>query len=154
MKRRIGLVALVAVVGLWTATNLLACGDKFLVAGRGTRYQRPKNFRAASILIYTNPSTGLEASLRKVPLDSVLKREGHRATRVAAPEQLSATLANGGFDVVVADSGGRTASRRKAGRAGRRDRLPQGREGRDVRAESFPQGATSPRSHRQGGRAA
>ncbi len=104
MRRRIGLTALVAVAGLWMATDLLACGDKFLVAGRGTRYQRPKNFRAASILIYTNPSTGLEASLRKVPLDTVLKREGHRATRVAAPEQLSSTLANGGFDVVVADS--------------------------------------------------
>lgn len=115
MKRRIGLVALVAVVGLWTATDLLACGDKFLVAGRGTRYQRPKNFRAASILIYTNPSTGLEASLRKVSLDSVLKREGHRATRVAAPEQLSATLANGGFDVVVADSADAAAVERLLG---------------------------------------
>lgn len=104
MKRRIGLVAVVAVVGLVMGTDLLACGDKFLVAGRGTRYQRPKNFRAASILIYTNPSTGLEAALRKVPLDAVLKREGHRATIVASPDQLSAILASGRFDVVLADS--------------------------------------------------
>jgi hypothetical protein len=105
MKRRIGLVVLVVAVGLLTGADLLACGDKFLVAGRGTRYQRPKNFRAASILIYTNPSTGLEASLRKVPVDAVLKREGHRATRVGAPGQLSATLASGRYDVVLADSG-------------------------------------------------
>jgi len=105
MRRRVGLVTLVAAVGLWTGADLLACGDKFLVAGRGTRYQRPKNFRAASILIYANPSTGLEAALRKVPVDAVLKREGHRATRVEAPEQLSATLAGGRFDVVLADSG-------------------------------------------------
>lgn len=102
MKRRIGLIGLAAVVGLWTGADLLACGDKFLVAGRGTRYQRPKNYRAASVLIYANPSTGLEASLRKVPLELVLKREGHRSTKVEAPGELSATLASGKFDVVLA----------------------------------------------------
>jgi hypothetical protein len=104
MKRRIGFVVLAAALGLWIAPDLLACGDKFLVAGRGTRYQRPKNFRAASVLIYANPSTGLQSALRKLPVESVLKREGHRATIVASPEQLSAILASGRFDVVVADS--------------------------------------------------
>lgn len=109
MKRRIGLVGLVAAVGLWTGADLLACGDKFLVVGRGTRYQRPKNSRAASILIYTNPSTGLEAALRKLPVESVLKREGHRSTKVEAPEQLSTILAGGRFDVVLVASGDTTA---------------------------------------------
>lgn len=105
MKRRIALVALLAAVGLWTSVDLLACGDKFLVAGRGTRYQRPKNFRAASVLLYANPSTGLEAAFQKVPVESVLKREGHRFTRVETPEQLSAILASGRFDVVLVASG-------------------------------------------------
>jgi hypothetical protein len=104
MKRPIVVVALMTVGALWTGADLLACGDKFLVAGRGTRYQRPKNFRAASVLIYANPSTGLEASLRKMPVESVLKREGHRSTRVDAREQLSATLASGRFDIVLAAS--------------------------------------------------
>ena len=104
MKRRTGMVALVTALGLWIAPDLLACGDKFLVAGRGTRYQRPKNFRAASVLIYANPSTGLEAALRRVPVESALQREGHRATIVASPDQLSAILASGRFDVVLADS--------------------------------------------------
>ena len=36
MKRRIRLVGLVAVVGLLLGGDLLACGDKFLMAGRGT----------------------------------------------------------------------------------------------------------------------
>lgn len=117
MKRRIGLVALVAAVGLWTGADLLACGDKFLVAGRGTRYQRPKNFRAASILIYANPSTGLEAALQKLPVESVLKREGHRFTTVATPGELSAILASGRFDVVLAASGdGPTIERLLGGR--------------------------------------
>jgi hypothetical protein len=104
MKRRIGLVGLVAAVGLWTGADLLACGDKFLVVGRGTRYERPKNARAASILIYTNPSTGLEAALHKLPVESLLKREGHHSTTVDAPEQLSTILASGHFDVVLAAS--------------------------------------------------
>jgi hypothetical protein len=101
MKHRIGLVGLVAAVGLWMGADLLACGDKFLVVGRGTRYERPKNARAASILIYANPSSGLPAALKSVPVESVLKHEGHRSTTVETPEQLSAILAGGRFDVVL-----------------------------------------------------
>jgi len=104
MKHRIGLVGLVAAVGLWMGADLLACGDKFLVVGRGTRYERPKNARAASILIYANPSSGLPAALKSVPVESVLKHEGHRSTTVETPEQLSAILAGGRFDVVLTDS--------------------------------------------------
>lgn len=107
MKRKMGFVALVAAAGLLTGADLLACGEKYLIAGRGTRYQRPKNARAASILIYTNPATGLEAALGKS--ESVLKREGHRFTTVATPDQLSAILASGRFDVVLAASGDATS---------------------------------------------
>src|SRR5438034_11323542 len=105
MKTRIRFIALVVAVGLWTGGDLLACGDKFLAAGRGTRYQRPKNARAASVLIYANPATGLQAALQKVPVDTVLKHEGHRTTTVESPDQLSAILASGRFDVVVVASG-------------------------------------------------
>ncbi len=109
MKHRVVLMGFMAAVGLWAGADLLACGDKFLVTGRGTRYQRPKNARAASILIYTNPSTGLEAALRKLPVESVLKREGHRSTTVDAPEQLSSVLSSGRFDVVLVASGDASA---------------------------------------------
>lgn len=104
MDYRIRLVGLVAAVGLSTGADLLACGDKFLVAGRGTRYQRPKNARAASVLIYANPSSGLPAALGSVPVESVLKRQGHRSTTVETFEQLSAILAGGRFDVILAAS--------------------------------------------------
>lgn len=102
MKRRIALAGLVAAVALWTGTDLLACGDKFLVVGRGTRYQRPKNARAASIVIYANPSTGLPAAFKGMPLESVLKHEGHRFATVETLQQLSTLLAGGRFDVVLA----------------------------------------------------
>src|SRR5947208_14171903 len=98
MKTRIRFIALVVAVGVWMGGDLLACGDKFLVAGRGTRYQRPKNARAASVLIYANPSSGLPAALKKVKVDSVLKHEGHRSTTVETFDQLSAILAGGRFD--------------------------------------------------------
>ena len=75
-----------------------------MVAGRGTRYQRPKSARAASVLIYANPSSGLPASLKNVKVESVLKHEGHRSTTVETFDQLSAILAGGRFDVVVAAS--------------------------------------------------
>jgi len=104
MRERIRLAGLVAAVFLSLGADALACGDKFLVAGRGTRYQRPKNARAANVLIYANPASGLPAALQNVPVDSLLKREGHRSTTVETLDQLAAILAGGRFDVVLAAS--------------------------------------------------
>lgn len=101
MSNRIRLMALVAALGLGSAADLLACGDKFLVAGRGTRYQRPKNARAANVLIYANPASGLPQTLESVPVDKLLKREGHQATSVETLDQLASMLVGGRFDVVL-----------------------------------------------------
>ncbi len=102
MKTRSHVAAAVALVGLLGASDALACGDKFLVSGRGTRYQRPKNARAASVLIYANPASGLPSAVGKLPLESVLKREGHRSTTVESLEQLAALVAGGRYDIVLA----------------------------------------------------
>jgi hypothetical protein len=99
MRTRIHVATVVAVVGLFLGSDLLACGDKFLSAGRGTRYQRPKNARAASILIYAHPAADLPSTDR---VQAALKHGGHRATTVHTPEQLSAILQGGRFDVVLA----------------------------------------------------
>lgn len=117
MGSRIGVIAAVAVVGLSMAGDLFACGDKFLVAGRGTRYQRPKSARAASILIYAEPTSGLPTSLQDPRVQSALKHEGHRSTTVASYEQLSAILQGGRFDVVVAARGVADAVRQLLGDA-------------------------------------
>lgn len=99
MRTRMHVTAIVTVVGLFMGGDLLACGDKFLSAGRGTRYQRPKNARAASILIYAHPAADLPSTDR---VQAALKHGGHRATTVYTPEQLSAILQGGRFDVVLA----------------------------------------------------
>ena len=88
IRRTFGVMVAVLAVGI--TSDLLACGDKFLVAGRGTRYQRPKTARAASVLIYADPASAVAASLKKAKVESLLKLEGHRATKVQSLEELSA----------------------------------------------------------------
>jgi len=95
MKRRLFLATLTAVVAILASGNLLACGDKYLVGSRGTRYQRPRNARAASIVIYANPSSNMAR------VESFLNREGHHATTVTTFEQLSSTLSRSRFDVIL-----------------------------------------------------
>lgn len=104
MSHRIRVVVLIAAWGLCAGPDALACGDKFLVSGRGTRYQRPKDARAANVLIFANPASGLPETLKSVPVNKLLKREGHRSTTVETLDQLAAILVGGRFDVVLAAS--------------------------------------------------
>ena len=99
IRRTFGVVLVLLAVGI--TGDLIACGDKFLVAGRGTRYQRPKTARAASVLIYADPASAVAASLKKEKVESLLKLEGHRATRVQSLEELSAVVSSGRYDVIL-----------------------------------------------------
>jgi len=101
MSTRLRVLGVVAGLALCSGSDLPACGDQFLVAGRGTRYQRPKNARAAHVLIYADPAAGVPATQKGVPVDSLLKREGHQATTVESLDQLAAMLVGGRFDVVL-----------------------------------------------------
>src|SRR5215472_13650597 len=89
LRRFLGVLLVVLAVA---SGDLLACGDKFLVAGRGTRYQRPKNARAASVLIYADPASATAATIKKAKVESLLKLEGHRATRVQSLTELSTVV--------------------------------------------------------------
>ena len=99
MRRTFGVLVVMLAVGM--TGDLFACGDKFLVAGRGTRYQRPKNARAASVLIYADPASAVAASLKKAKVESLLKLEGHRATKVQTLEELSTVMSSGHYDVIL-----------------------------------------------------
>ena len=100
MRLRRTLSALVVMLSLG-GVDMLACGDKFLIAGRGTRYQRPKNARAASVLIYADPASAVAATLKKARVESLLKLEGHRATKVQTFQDLSTIVAGGRYDVIL-----------------------------------------------------
>lgn len=100
-NRRTACGVLIGLLAVGFTGDLIACGDKFLVAGRGTRYQRPKTARAASVLIYADPASAVAASLKKAKVESLLKLEGHRATRVQSLDELSAILSSGRYDVIL-----------------------------------------------------
>ena len=87
-----------------STVDLAACGDKFLVASRGTRFTRAATARPpANILVYANPSSTLPKALEKAEVDSTLKKAGYRPTSVSAPADFEAAMKQGGWDIVVAD---------------------------------------------------
>ena len=98
MRRTFGVLVLMLSVGV---VDMLACGEKFLMAGRGTRYQRPMNARAASVLIYADPASPVAAALKKAKVESLLKLEGHRTTKVQTLQELSTIVAAGRYDVIL-----------------------------------------------------
>src|SRR5262245_60512878 len=91
--------------GIGAAEPLLACGEKFLMRSRGTRFQRAALGRtAASILIYANPAFNLPKALANVPVDATLRKAGYRPTTVASPEEFTTAMGRGGWDLVLVDA--------------------------------------------------
>ena len=79
---------------LWTDIN--ACGDKFLVVGRGIRYERAYAAKyPGSILIYSENKDGIK------DLQSMLKKSGHKIETVGEETKLFSTLQSSKYDVVI-----------------------------------------------------
>lgn len=94
------LLSVVAASGV----DLSACGDKFLVFSRGTRYQTAAAARRpANILVYANPASTLPKALEKASVDATLRKAGYRPTSVSGAADLEAAIKQGGWDIVVAD---------------------------------------------------
>ena len=95
MKTR--LVVTVLLLGMIGAGQpLFACGEKFRVGIRGTRFQRPPVARtAASILIYANPALNLSRALASVAVDDTLRKAGYRPTTVRSPKEFQTALDRG-----------------------------------------------------------
>ena len=82
------------------AHDAMACGDKFLLVGRGARYQRGYvAVHPGSILLYANTPLTSSRGLR-----AALKMAGHRVTIVSTRAALDASLGASEFDILLADS--------------------------------------------------
>ena len=104
MKLRASALALLLISGTPTCGDLLACGDKFLVVGRGTRFRRASVPRPpAAILVYANPASNLPAALANVPVEATLSKAGYRPTTVSSAEEFDRALRRGGWDLVLVD---------------------------------------------------
>ena len=100
---------------VWAAgvADVLACGDKLVVVGRGLRPKRMKGSVPASILLYADPKGSLPAALEEGHLRQDLEKAGHRLRSVSSREELDAALDTGTYDLVFADFKAAPASRRK-----------------------------------------
>ncbi len=102
MRIRSGVMGFIGIAGFCAGTSLLACGDKFLVAGRGARFQRQSG-HAMSVLIYAPPSSTLNGGLGKSSVDHVLSRAGYRPTVAASAEELGRILKESAPGIVLVD---------------------------------------------------
>jgi hypothetical protein len=99
------------VVGLFlglvggAAAKSLACGDKFLVPGRGTRFRAKIDRESATVLLYARPGSPLDETLRVRSVAEGLRKAGYRPTRVNAGEGPGRAVPDGPWDVVVAELG-------------------------------------------------
>lgn len=103
MKMRSAALALLLVAGMMTSGNLLACGDKFLVMGRGLRLERAVPRKPAAILVYASSASNLTRTLPNIPIETALRKAGHRPTSVASEDELDKALRLGGWDLVLVD---------------------------------------------------
>ncbi len=88
---------------LMVGGDVLACGDKLVVVGRGLRPRRVSSASRASILLYAPPGGSLPAALGEGGLQKNLERAGHRLSRVGTEDELKKALEAGGYDLVFAD---------------------------------------------------
>jgi hypothetical protein len=101
MRFRLLVVVGLILAGFGAENALLACGDKFLVVSRGTRFARAGVARPpAAILVYANPT--LTKALDKTAVET-LKKAGYKPTAVTGVDELDKALRQGGWDLVVTD---------------------------------------------------
>src|SRR5436190_4637777 len=95
---------LFAVVLLGSSARLSACGDKFLVVGRGTRFQSgARATHPASVLIYAPPECVPPKSACDKKFQIVLRQAGYRSMTATSAEELAGLLKQRSYDVVIAD---------------------------------------------------
>jgi hypothetical protein len=96
-------VAVLLVASIGAPDTLFACGDKFVMVGRGVRFQHAyAAIHPASILVLLPPKSLKNAAVRDSRLQNALKMAGHRL-ELAQPETLADALRQRRFDIVLAD---------------------------------------------------
>ena len=97
------LMAAVTVVGL-ASQSIQACGDKFLLVGRGVKFQRAyAAIYPASIIIYAQPQRSAAKAIRDPRLQTDLKQAGHRVVIVESDAALTRALESDKVDLVLTD---------------------------------------------------
>jgi len=100
----LGMGLLAGVLATAASGEVLACGDKLVIVGRGLRATRLRGApHRASILVYADPGGSLPAALEEGHLRSDLERAGHRLRTATSREEFDTALGTGTYDLVLAD---------------------------------------------------
>ena len=105
MRRR-RLIAALCVVGsgLWSSGDLLACGEKYVVPSRATRFARaPVPREQAAILLYADPASELSRRLLNLSVTDALRKAGYEPTLAATAQELADAIQRRSWDLVVID---------------------------------------------------
>lgn len=116
MKAKLFLVFAVWGLSAGLSSDLWGCGNKFLVASRGTRFGQAPIARAeASILVYADPTSQMADATGNVPVGQILAEAGYQPVTVTDPGQLDEALKQGKWDLVLADLSASTDLRARLG---------------------------------------
>jgi hypothetical protein len=98
------ILMVMAAVFLQNGVGAQACGDKFLLLGRGAKFQRAyAALHPASIVIYAQPQRSAAKAIRDPRLQQDLKLAGHRVSMVESEAALVRALASERVDLVLTD---------------------------------------------------
>ena len=94
----------VAIMLLQAANPAQACGDKFLLVGRGVEFHRAyAALYRASILIYTKMPGDASKAIRDSRFQANLTQSGHRVLLVENDAALASALESGRVDLILTD---------------------------------------------------
>jgi hypothetical protein len=92
-----------AAIAIISSQTVTACGDKFLLVGRGVRFQRAyAAIHPASILIVLPPKSVKNAAVRDSRLQTALKMAGHRVELVPQAN-LADQVGRSRYDIILAE---------------------------------------------------
>jgi hypothetical protein len=104
MRAWTGVLAACLTVGAIAPESVSACGDKFLLAGRGVSFRHAyAAVHPASILLVLPPRGVKNAAVRDSSLLSALKLAGHRVDVVQQPANLADVLGRSRHDIVLVE---------------------------------------------------
>ena len=100
------LTLLVAIAALQTgADSLQACGDKFVLVGRGAKFRQAyAAIYSASIVVFAQPLRGSSKAIRDPKLHADLKLAGHHVEIAEDEKALVRALETERVDVVLTDA--------------------------------------------------
>lgn len=105
MRTRI-LMVIVAVVLLQSDMGRVqACGDKFLMIGKGAKFRQAyAAIYPAEVVVFAQPQRGAAKAILDPRLLTDLKQAGHRVSIIEDERALSRTLATDRVDVLLTDA--------------------------------------------------